>query len=432
MSAKASVGLYFEALWQKHDVKLKKAAELATIWGSRPMDLASPINIAGRIAASVPVAIQLVNAMNPGGQLTHAQDLLKLELPFDFAEGLVSYQVHAISFFEGMANILSLRLERRDVSFGMAADDGIKSWLLDLGEGVILGMLVWGKPSGTITNFHSNRPTEEVLRQLSHLLKASSFGGVEVSSTKSVISYSGIVVSQNMVFGSEFANDYVQVADRIRRFENVGIQRSLMLLGPPGCGKTQMAKMVALQLGKLIIHVSSEVLNNTYLLHMLTTFFPKSVLICDDFDRYDGDTQQLLASLEQKGLSLILTCNTIWGFDKAAIRVGRIDEIIEMPMPDLDMRRRLCLQFEPSMPPDVLDWAGENMEKMTPAEIREAVKCYTALGFTDFKVDVARIRKQADMAAELLYDIAEKKGWKTKRPAHPKTIEEEELEEKNR
>jgi len=214
---------------------------------------------------------------------------------------------------------------------------------------------------------------------------------------------------EQLVVGNDFANDYIRIAERVVRFEKAGYKRNLMLLGPPGCGKTSIAQQIAQHIGRFTINVDSSMLA-TVLIQVITHFFHNVILICDDFDRYHGDTQALLSSLEKTGSSLIVTCNTVYGFDKAAVRVGRIDEIIDVPKPDAEMRRRLFLHFSlqaGGVPVEdtALGYIVEQTDGFTPAEMREVVKCYKVLGFEDSKLEITRISRQSELAESLWFKL---------------------------
>lgn len=440
--------LYMESLWLRHQYRVGRIANIGRIWGTRTEDLKSPLGVLGRVGRTIPEVMELARGFYSEASSVYAEKLLRQELPHivfgaSSEEPQASHALgrgsnhdteYVVPLLQGIASILALKIEEMPLFHGPDGKVAILAVKLHLGEGIVLGTLLKGSTgaSDVYAPILATHPSGEVLARLGALWAEAGVRGIEIRCEESpstsvanltLCTFTRMEQPDALVVGHTFANDYARIASRIARFERAGIKRNLMLLGPPGCGKTQVAKQVALALDKFVVVVDSRVLATESSVDTITYFFRNVILICDDFDRFHGDTQSLLAALESTGSSVIVTCNTVWGFDKATIRVGRIDEIIEVPKPDKDMRGRLYAHFHrelraeelrvnlrreipPEMDANDLAWAAENTDGFTPAEIRESMKCYRALGFEDFKVDLARIRKQAQIMESLLYDVA--------------------------
>lgn len=446
----AEWGLYIESMWLRHHHRVARVANIGRIWGTRTEDLKNPIGVLGRVGRTIPEVIELARGLYSEANSLYAEKLLQQELPhvvFGTASDSVAEDrpgtprpsgnidtEYVVPLLRGVASILSLKIDDTPLFNGPNGKAAIYAIKVYLGEGIVIGTLLKGSRDAPdiYAPILSTHTTAEVLTRISALWKSKDIKGMEIRSlsgpndlppTLLNCSFSQMRHPHVLIVGNTFANDYVRIADRMARFERAGIKRNLMLLGPPGCGKTQVAKRIALTLDKFIVVVDSNVIGSSSTISTLTYFFPNIILICDDFDRFHGNTEALLTALESTGSSLIVTCNTVWGFDKATIRVGRIDEIIEVPKPDPDMRKRLYTHFYQELreeklrlastyeiPTEMVEservWAAEHTDGFTPAEIRESVKCYLALGFTDFKLDIKRIRKQAKIMEELLYDVS--------------------------
>lgn len=155
-------------------------------------------------------------------------------------------------------------------------------------------------------------------------------------------------------------------------FEKVGIvpPKGVLLVGPPGCGKTLLAKAVANQTDATFIRMVGSELAQKYIgeggrmvreLFSLAKEKAPSVIFLDEIDaigakRLDGSTSgdrevqrtlmQLLAELDGfdalHDVKIIAATNRPDILDDALLRPGRFDRIIEIPIPD-DVSRKAIL-----------------------------------------------------------------------------------------
>jgi len=155
-------------------------------------------------------------------------------------------------------------------------------------------------------------------------------------------------------------------------FEKVGIvpPKGVLLVGPPGCGKTLLAKAVANQTDATFIRMVGSELAQKYIgeggrmvreLFSLAKEKSPSVIFLDEIDaigakRLDGSTSgdrevqrtlmQLLAELDGfdalKDVKIIAATNRPDILDDALLRPGRFDRVIEIPIPD-DASRKAIL-----------------------------------------------------------------------------------------
>ena len=151
-------------------------------------------------------------------------------------------------------------------------------------------------------------------------------------------------------------------------FSKIGIEppKGVLLHGPPGTGKTLLARAVAHETNACFLHVVGSELVQKYIgegarlvreLFELAKKRAPSIIFIDEIDAVgatrteaatSGDREvqrtlmQLLAEMdgfEQRGdVKIIGATNRIDILDRALLRPGRFDRIIEIPLPDIKGR----------------------------------------------------------------------------------------------
>jgi cell division protease FtsH len=169
---------------------------------------------------------------------------------------------------------------------------------------------------------------------------------------------------------------------------NVRIPRGVLLEGPPGNGKTLLAKCFAGEAGSNFIRCSGAEFNEKYIgvgssrlreLFKLATDNQPSVLFIDEFDAIgrkrgedasggerDTTLNQLLTLMdgfESLGSVLVMgATNRVDILDPAATRPGRFDKIIHVPNPDTMTRKEILQIHLESKPVNV---TTDELVKMT-------------------------------------------------------------------
>lgn len=165
--------------------------------------------------------------------------------------------------------------------------------------------------------------------------------------------------------------------DKPELFQKVGIQppKGILLVGPPGCGKTMLAKAVASQTNASFIRMVGSELAQKYIgeggrmvreLFSLAKDRSPAIIFLDEIDaigakRLDSATSgdrevqrtlmQLLAELDGfdalEDVKIIAATNRPDILDDALLRPGRFDRVIEIPLPDDDGRKTiLTIHFD--------------------------------------------------------------------------------------
>ena len=191
--------------------------------------------------------------------------------------------------------------------------------------------------------------------------------------------------------------------DHPEKFEKFGMKPSkgVLFYGPPGCGKTLMAKAVANECAANFISVKGP--------ELLTMWFGESeanvreifdkargaspcVLFFDELDSVgtargsdagssgagDRVLNQLLTEMDgagiKKDLFFIGATNRPDILDEALIRPGRLDQLIYIPLPDKGARKNIfkaVLKKSPVAPNVSFDFTAELTQDFSGADITE-------------------------------------------------------------
>lgn len=184
----------------------------------------------------------------------------------------------------------------------------------------------------------------------------------------------------NYIPNLEMINDLQQ---EIQLFKKRGYQRSYILNGPPGTGKTtfclEMSRRFSGKIIKLDSNFFNEIGNGTskFLFKGLEADF----IIADDIDRINpADMSKFLFMLENiknfpNQPTLMVTVNNINNLDKAIIRPGRFDDIIEFSLPNKKERysfiKEYLMKLGSTIEEEDCQVFSELTEGMTQAYLKE-------------------------------------------------------------
>merc|ERR1719149_114404 len=186
------------------------------------------------------------------------------------------------------------------------------------------------------------------------------------------------------------------------KFFGMDPSKGVLFYGPPGCGKTLLAKAIANECASNFISIKGP--------ELLTMWFGESegnvrevfdkarqaapcVLFFDELDSIasarggsSGDgggaadrvINQMLTEMDgvgaKKNVFIIGATNRPDIIDTALMRPGRLDQLIYIPMPDYESRLsilRATLRKSPIAKDVPLDYLAENMDKFSGADITE-------------------------------------------------------------
>lgn len=214
-----------------------------------------------------------------------------------------------------------------------------------------------------------------------------------------------IILSKSV---QDMLDDFRDTIQNKNKMMSVGLEfrTTLLLYGPPGCGKTSAAKYLASELKLPLVTarfdtlISSLLGNTAKNIHRIFEFAKKQpcILFLDEFDaiakaRDDshelGELKRVVNSLlqniddfSQEGI-LIAATNHAQMLDSAVWR--RFQTIVEMPMPGKDEIKRFIDQF-----PKVADDSGINENQWNAV-----VAAMDGMSYSDIKDVVQNMLKKA-------------------------------------
>jgi hypothetical protein len=185
---------------------------------------------------------------------------------------------------------------------------------------------------------------------------------------------------------------FTRHAEKLRRLGR-HLKRGILLHGPPGTGKTLTAMYLASQMnGRTVLLMTGSSVRAIESACKLARMLTPATIILEDVDLIGTEREYqsiganaLLFELlnQMDGLSadadllFVLTTNRPDILEPAlAARPGRIDQAIELPLPDLDCRRRLLKLYGRGLKTQNVEWnqLSERIDGASGAFIRELLR----------------------------------------------------------
>ena len=175
-----------------------------------------------------------------------------------------------------------------------------------------------------------------------------------------------------------YPKQFYECCDYIGKFINNGYNRSIVLYGPPGSGKTTLAKLITQNFGLKTIHLNVSCLDhNISLLLDIVDFILPEVVVIDDFDKINHNDASILSDIEEinKKIKLLIVSVNDKNFAKnnlALVRPGRFDKFIKVDTVDERVASQLLGEDNKEYLEKVKNWSA--------AFIVEAGKSIKVLG----------------------------------------------------
>ena len=149
----------------------------------------------------------------------------------------------------------------------------------------------------------------------------------------------------------------------------LSLPNGVLLFGPPGCGKTYIARQLAAELKYNFVEVAPSDIGSMYVhgttLNIRDTFEKAaekapSIVFIDEFEAMVPDRSELsgiqqhkaeevneflaqMNSCSERGILLIAATNAPWNIDPAVQRSGRLDKKVYVGSPDYEARKEILL-----------------------------------------------------------------------------------------
>jgi len=193
------------------------------------------------------------------------------------------------------------------------------------------------------------------------------------------VSFKDIIGIETVLFEVTEIVDYLRFSEVYRRL-GARMPRGILLEGPPGNGKTMIAKAIANEANCNFIHASGSSFIEMYVgtgAARVRQLFAEararrpSILFIDEFDavagvdrsaltggggdqEYKQTINELLTQLDgfstDDSVMVIAATNNAHSLDPAVKRSGRFDRLIHVPLPDEDARKKLLKHYAEKLP----------------------------------------------------------------------------------
>ena len=240
--------------------------------------------------------------------------------------------------------------------------------------------------------------------------------------------------------------DPVRNPEPFRRY-GLSIPNGILLYGPPGCGKTYIARQLAEELGHYFVEIIPSELASPYIhqsvirireLFDAAAEQAPAVVFIDEFEALVpsreglGGHQQYKAeevneflahlnSCSEKQIFVIAATNQPQKIDPAVRRTGRLDKLIYVGPPDIEARREMlalhlegrpvAADFDVKALADALEgYSASDIRFLVDEAARDALKKREDITSESFRSAMAKIQPSVPSEIEAQYQSIEQRG----------------------
>ena len=197
----------------------------------------------------------------------------------------------------------------------------------------------------------------------------------------------------------------LNTVEYIKRFQAIGVGRSILFYGPPGAGKSRLVKSVAniLKLKTIRINNIAKISLDTTL-NILNVFDPDAIIL-EDLDNIQTDeVAGLLDKLEnfnRRKRIILATANQVTKLDNALVRPERFDRLVNVNHLEKEVVRKLVEED---------DELFKIVERFPAAYTIELLHRIKALGRTEALADLQDLTDRIANFESSNYELRSKEG----------------------
>lgn len=232
------------------------------------------------------------------------------------------------------------------------------------------------------------------------------------------------ITLDDLLDGSELKQQLIQVNTSIKRqlWNQLDFPRGILLSGPPGSGKTHAAKALAgscnlyfFQVNAADLTIGDVVANINHLFDLVSSAAP-AILFIDELDSIACERSNasqgmriavntLLTRLDgfQKATDPVIVIgatNLVQMLDPALLRAGRLEQIIHVPLPNLQQRKEIIegslKKYNLPVNPGELEFRAQQSHGMTLKAIQN---CFRDLALKRLCEDEQSTKVQSSLVA---------------------------------
>jgi len=227
----------------------------------------------------------------------------------------------------------------------------------------------------------------------------------------------------------------------------LSIPNGILLYGPPGCGKTYIARQLAEELGHYFVEIIPSELASPYIhqsvirireLFDTAAEQAPAVVFIDEFEALVPTRAELgghqhykaeevneflahLNSCAERGVFVLAATNQPKKIDPAVRRTGRLDKLIYIGPPDSEARREMlalhlegrpvAADFDFRMLAEMLGYySASDIRFLVDEAARDALKKSQNITHESFRVAMARVQPSVTSEIEAQYQSMEQRG----------------------